>query len=204
MIDETLGKINFWMLFIGFNLTFFPMHILGLKGMPRRIYTYPAEMGWEPGNTAGDRGRRASSRSAASFHRERLRTIGNAASSLATIPGKPARFEWAAASPPAPYNFANLPVATSRYPALDTPDERAVVTGMRNDRREVLVTTLMDAEPHHRYVLPGPSIWPFLTALGVTIGFVGSVFRFLVVFPRRDLGRHRADRLVLAAPSCGD
>lgn len=48
LMNEKLGKVNFWVLFIGFNLTFFPMHILGLKGMPRRVYTYPVEMGWGP------------------------------------------------------------------------------------------------------------------------------------------------------------
>src|SRR3954471_1052096 len=50
MIDEKLGKITFWVLFIGFNLTFFPMHLLGLNGMPRRVYTYTAEVGWTGGN----------------------------------------------------------------------------------------------------------------------------------------------------------
>src|SRR5205085_4171049 len=50
MMDERLGWWNFWLLFIGFNLTFFPMHNLGLRGMPRRIYTYPPEMGWGPLN----------------------------------------------------------------------------------------------------------------------------------------------------------
>jgi cytochrome c oxidase subunit 1 len=56
-----------------------------------------------------------------------------------------------------------------------TPDD-AVVTGLRNDRREVLVTELLDAEPQHRYVIPGPSIWPLLAAIGSTIGLIGSVF----------------------------
>src|SRR6185437_10234719 len=46
MIDESLGKLSFWLLFIGFNMTFFPMHILGMNGMTRRIYTYGAELGW--------------------------------------------------------------------------------------------------------------------------------------------------------------
>ena len=68
--------------------------------------------------------------------------------------------EWASDSPPPNYNFVNLPAATSRYPLWNEPNERVVVTGMRDDRREVLVTTLMDAEPHHRYVLPSSSIWP--------------------------------------------
>src|SRR5437763_8704086 len=56
MMDDRVGKINFWILFIGFNLTFFPMHILGLRGMPRRVYTYPAEMGWERGNMVATAG----------------------------------------------------------------------------------------------------------------------------------------------------
>src|SRR5581483_9327415 len=50
MLSEAVGKIDFWILFIGFKLTFFPMHILGLKGMPRRVYTYPGETGWQPAN----------------------------------------------------------------------------------------------------------------------------------------------------------
>src|SRR5207237_1917952 len=56
MIDETLGKVSFWVLFIGFNLTFFPMHILGVTGMTRRIYTSPEEMGWGPANELATRG----------------------------------------------------------------------------------------------------------------------------------------------------
>ena len=47
MLNETAGKWHFWLFFIGFNVTFFPMHILGLRGMPRRVYTYPAGLGWD-------------------------------------------------------------------------------------------------------------------------------------------------------------
>lgn len=86
--------------------------------------------------------------------------------------------EWAAPSPPPHYNFVRPPAATGRYPLWTAPEERITVTGLRTDRREVLVTTLMDAEPHHRYVLPHASIWPFVTAVLVAIGLLGSVFQF--------------------------
>ncbi len=177
LMNETLGKINFWILFIGFNLTFFPMHILGLKGMTRRIYTYPAEMGWGPANLLATVGAFIIALGGIVFLMNFFlsRTRGVIAGN---DPWEAGTLEWAAASPPQNYNFLRLPVATGRYPLWTPPEERVVVTGLRDDRREVLVTTLMDARPHHRYVLPGPSIWPFLTALGAAIGLGGSVFNF--------------------------
>ncbi len=175
MMNERLGKINFWFLFIGFNLTFFPMHILGLKGMPRRVYTYPDEMGWGPLSMLATAGAWIIAIGGILFianvlwSRRKGRIAGN-------NPWEADSLEWAAASPPKNYNFEFLPAVTSRYPLWAPPEDRTVVTGLRNDRREVLVTTLMDAQPHHRYVLPGPSIWPFITAICVGIGFAGSVF----------------------------
>lgn len=175
MMNEKMGKLNFWVLFIGFNLTFFPMHILGLKGMPRRIYTYPEEMGWGPLSMLATIGAWIIALGGVLFiinilwSRRSGRLAGN-------NPWEADSLEWAAASPPKIYNFEFLPVVTSRYPLWVDPQERTVVTGLRNDRREVLATTLMDAEPHHRYVLPGSSIWPLITAICVSIGFAGSVF----------------------------
>jgi cytochrome c oxidase subunit I len=177
MIDERLGKLSFWILFVGFNLTFFPMHILGLKGMPRRIYTYPSEMGWGPANLLATIG-------AFLIFIGGIVFISNALTSRKTgaaagpNPWDAGSLEWAADSPPRNYNFINLPAATSRYPLWTAPEERVVVTGLRNDRREVLVTALMDAEPQYRYVLPGASIWPLVTALLLTVGLIGSIFQF--------------------------
>ncbi len=176
-MDETVGKVSFWLLFIGFNLTFFPMHILGLKGMTRRVYTYQLEMGWGPANLLATIGAFVIAVGGIVF-------IVNAVKSArrGEIAGKnpwqAGTFEWAADSPPANYNFVNLPAATSRYPLWTDPGKQVVVTGLRNDRREVLVTTLMEAEPHHRYVLPGPTLWPLVTALLLLPGLVGSVFMF--------------------------
>src|SRR5437868_14288227 len=107
MMSERIGKINFWLLFIGFNVTFFPMHILGLEGMPRRIYTYAAEMGWEPANLLATLG-------AAIILIGGIVFIGNGAWSRrhgaigGPNPADAATFEWATASPAEDYNFVNL------------------------------------------------------------------------------------------------
>lgn len=175
LLDEAVGKLNFWLLFVGFNLTFFPMHILGLKGMTRRIYTYPPEMGWGPANLIATIGACIIALGGIVFianvlvSRKRGQIAGD-------DPWDGDTLEWATASPPKNYNFEYLPVASSRSPLWVPRADRTAVIGLRNDQREVLVTTLMDAEPHHRLVLPGPSIWPLLTAIAVTIGFIGSVF----------------------------
>ncbi len=182
MIDESLGRIAFWLLFVGFNLTFFPMHILGLKGMTRRIYTYPAEMGWDNANLLATIGAFVIAAGGVLF-------IVNAVKSWKTgapagsNPWEAGTLEWAAASPPAHYNFVYPPAATSRYPLWTMPKERIAVTGLRDDRREVLVTSIMDAEPQHRYVLPGPSIWPLISAVLITVGLIGAVFQFQWYYP---------------------
>jgi len=177
LLNETVAKIGFWFLFIGFNLTFFPMHILGLRGMPRRIYTYNGEMGWDPYNLMATLG-------AYTIAVGGLMYILNVVSSLKSDrvagdnPWDAGTLEWATTSPPRNYNFVHIPVVDSRYPLWDPAEKRGVATGLRADRREVVVTTFMDADPEYRLVLPGPSVWPFLTALGSSIGLFGSIFAF--------------------------
>jgi heme/copper-type cytochrome/quinol oxidase subunit 1 len=177
MIDERMGKISFWILFVGFNLTFFPMHLLGLKGMTRRIYTYPAEMGWGQANLLATIGAFVILIGGIVFIANVLTSRKNG-QLAGPNPWDAGTLEWATDSPPEHYNFVHLPGATSRYPLWTEPQERVEVTGMRHDRREVLVTSLMDAEPRFRHVLPGPSIWPLATALLSTVGLVGSMFKF--------------------------
>ncbi len=182
MLKEGLGKLNFWLIFIGFQLTFFPLHALGLRGMTRRIYTYPPEMGWANLNLTATVGAVIIALGGVVF-------IVNAISSRTggTMAGDDpwggSTLEWAASSPPDNYNFVYLPAVNSRTPMWEPPDERTVVTGVRDDRREALVTTFMDAEPRHRYVYPPATIWPFLTALAVSVGYIGSVFHFSWYFP---------------------
>jgi cytochrome c oxidase subunit 1 len=177
MIDERLGKISFWILFVGFNLTFFPMHIAGLKGMTRRIYTYTPDMPWANINVLSTIGAVTIALGGIVFIANVICSLKTGALAEANPWGAPS-LEWAAASPPDRYNFLRLPVVDDRYPLWVERDRRGAVTGMRNDRREILVTSVMDAQPQHRSVLPGSSIWPALTALGFGIGLAGSVFAF--------------------------
>ena len=115
MLDERLGKWNFWTMFIGFNFAFLPMHLTGLFGMPRRIYTYPAGMGWDAFNLITSIGafvfahRRAP---AVDQHRQSLRRGRMAGAN----PWDAATLEWSVSSPPPPYNFAVIPRVASRYP----------------------------------------------------------------------------------------
>jgi cytochrome c oxidase subunit 1 len=145
--------------------------------MTRRIYTYTAEMGWGPANAVATAGAFIILLGGIVFianvltSRKRGEPAGN-------NPWDSGTLEWAAESPPRNYNFVRPPAATGRYPLWTMPHERIAVTGLRSHRREVLVTTLMEAEPQHRYVLPNSNIWPFVTAILTTIGLLGSVFQF--------------------------
>jgi cytochrome c oxidase subunit 1 len=84
--------------------------------------------------------------------------------------------EWATASPPPPYNFARIPVVGHREPLWAERGALPVATGLRVDTREVLISTVAEAEPQLREASPEPSIWPLLAAVAVAIAFVASIF----------------------------
>jgi cytochrome c oxidase subunit 1 len=118
MLSERLGRWHFWLFTIGFNLTFLTMHIPGILGMARRIYTYPADRGWEMWNLVATLGVPLQAAAVLLF-------VVNIAVSLRR--GTPAgndpwdawTLEWATTSPPPPYNFAVVPVVSSRRPLWD-------------------------------------------------------------------------------------
>ena len=114
MLNEKLGKLNFWLMVIGFNLTFFPMHFLGLEGQPRRTYTYPSGMGWDTLNLLATIGAFIIATVGARVPRERHLHAPGAASASGTTRGTRARSSGRIPSPPPEYNFAEIPIVTHR------------------------------------------------------------------------------------------
>src|SRR3954452_15837440 len=139
MLNESLGKWNFWTFFIGFNLAFFPMHQLGLHGMTRRIYTYGQETGWGHMNMLSTIG-------AGILGLAVLMFLINAVTSLRSgliagdNPWGASTLEWATTSPPPRYNFIYLPTVRGSDPLWEQKVISPVVTGLSTEKREVLST----------------------------------------------------------------
>jgi cytochrome c oxidase subunit I+III len=177
LMAEGMGRVSFWLMFVGFNVAFFPMHLLGLQGMPRRVYTYQGGMGWDTLNLTSTIG-------AFTLALGFLVTLVNAVLSARAgavagpDPWGAGTLEWAVASPPPWSNFHAVPVVYGRDPLWEPapPGAPTHVSGLAADVREVLVTTVVDAELDHRSTFPTPSPWPFLSAVATTIFFIGSIF----------------------------
>jgi cytochrome c oxidase subunit 1 len=175
MLSERLGRWNAALLFVGFNVVFFPLHILGLRGMPRRVYTYRPETGWGHLNALATAGVAVMALAVILFAVNVVRSLRRGAPAGPDPWGGPT-LEWSTSSPPPVYNFAHLPTVDGRDPRWTALTGQPVVTGLRVDRRDVLVTSLLDATPDHRHELDGPSIWPFLAAVASTVGIVLVIF----------------------------
>src|SRR5687768_3485970 len=159
MLDEGLGKVHFWLMMIGFNLTFFPMHFVGLHGMPRRVYTYPAGLGFDLMNQIETAGSFVLTVAFLVFLYNIFQTSRQTANAPA-YPWNGATLEWSIPSPPPEFNFAEIPVVHSRDPLWETKRERG---GQLPEPQRV-----SGAGIH----LPNPSYWPLLAAVGVALVFV--------------------------------
>jgi cytochrome c oxidase subunit I+III len=189
-LSEMLGRLNFWLMFIGLNLAFFPMHLLGFWGMPRRVYTYAEATGWGGLNLLSTIGAFVFASGVLVFVWNLVwsRRLGDPAGS---DPWGGDSLEWAAASPPPLYNFRYVPTVRARHPlwdqdSLEPAGATARESGMElfdpdKPQRETLVTTTLDAIPDFRRILPGPTVLPAGLALAVGILFIGSIFDLLLV-----------------------
>ena len=180
MMNEALGKVNFWLMFIGFGVGFFPMHTLGLAGMPRRIYTYAEGLGWGWQNL--------------------WVTIGAYVFALGVVvfvvnffwswifgeeagpnPWDAPTLEWATPSPPPAYNFERIPIVGSRHPLwedrLPEGSGRTILDGPELDRgRDTFGTSPLDAQPDEILRMPEDTPWPFILAISILALCYGLLF----------------------------
>jgi cytochrome c oxidase subunit I+III len=181
-LSERMGKWAFWLLFGGVNLTFFPMHISGLMGMPRRIYTYPAGIGLEIWNLLSTIGALTVLAGGIvllldiALHFR----IGRGGS---TSPWNAGTLEWIANNN---YGPRSTPVVTSRYPLWDQPGLREeaeagahILPMTATGRREALVSTASAAEPQYIQVVSGPGFAHIVAAIGTAGFFFSLVFEAL-------------------------
>jgi cytochrome c oxidase subunit 1 len=163
MLNEGLGKLHFWLMLIGFNLTFFPMHFVGLHGMPRRVYTYPEGLGFELMNQIETAGAFLLGVAFLVFLVNMFQTWRKPRNAPAD-PWNGATLEWAIPSPPPEFNFAEIPTVHGRDALWELKRERG---GTLPEPPRV-----SGAGIH----MPNPSYWPLVTAIGI-LGF----FVFLMV-----------------------
>jgi hypothetical protein len=175
MLSERSGQVSFWLFFVGFNVTFFPMHLVGIRGMPRRVYTYPANMGWTLLNQIESAGYILLFLSVLLFMWN-VYSSSKRGEVAGRNPWKAGTLEWATTSPPPKYNFLHLPTVNGREALWDADPHQPVVIGLATDARSFLTTRTLDGEPEGRDEFPAPTIWPFLAAVATSAAFVASIF----------------------------
>jgi cytochrome c oxidase subunit 1 len=175
MPSERLGIWQFALFFVGFNLVFYPLHHLGLRGMTRRAYSYLPEMAWGGLDLAATTGVALLAASVILFLSNVIWTRRRGAAA-GDDPFYAPDLEWSTSSPPPPYNFAVLPTVAAGYPRWTSPPDQPVVVGLAEERREVLVTRVIDAAPDHRHECPGPAWSPLLAALATGLLVIGAIF----------------------------
>jgi cytochrome c oxidase subunit 1 len=171
-------------MFIGFHLTFWPMHHLGLHGMTRRIYTYRAETGWGLMNHIASSGAAVMGVAVLVFVYNVLRSRRHGVIA-GDNPWGADSLEWATTSPPPLYNYLHPPTVQGRHALWERAPDAPVVTGLSREKREILVTSTLDAAPDHRHALAGETIWPFILAVATAATLIaGGMFHpvFVPIF----------------------
>ena len=172
-LSEKVARWVFGLMFGGMNLAFFPMHIAGLLGMPRRVYTYDTQLGWDGYNLASSIGALILALGVLLFLVDAVRTLRRPAGEAGN-PWNASTLEWL---PSEDYATRSIPDIRSREPLWDRPELMTEVPagqhwlpGTATGRRETIITSPIKARPMYLQVLPTDSWWPFIAAVG-TAGF---------------------------------
>jgi cytochrome c oxidase subunit I+III len=184
MASNRLGRWGFWLIFVGFQATFFPMHISGLLGMPRRIYTYPAGLGWDPWALLASLGAVVLAAGFVVFLWDVISAIRSGAPA-GDDPWEADGLEWATSSPPPSYNHLSFAPVTSRHPLWDEGDRRSIEHHegpvLAGEHHEVLGTTVVEGDPEQVIVMPGDSNWPILLSGALLVLFAGLLVSLWVL-----------------------
>ncbi len=167
LLNETLGKIHFWIMFVGFVLAFLPMHVVGLMGMPRRVFTYTVDTGWGPYNFVETIGAFVIAIGVAVFLVNFVQSMRHPHPS-GNDPWDAHTLEWSVSSPPPVYNFRVIPAVSSRWPWLDR--KRSGASNPEADTSDVQVH------------LPEGSFYPALVSLGLMVVCYGLIYAFALAF----------------------
>ncbi len=163
-VSEFWGKLSFWLVFIGFNVTFFPMHFLGLNGMPRRTFTYDRNMGWNTGNMIATIGAFILGSGVAVYFAVMIYTFFKG-KVIKRDPWDARTLEWSLPTPPPEYNYRVIPTVHARdnwwYEKHHPGEEVAAALHAHEE------------EAHGGIHMPFQSIYPFIAGLGIFIGSFG-------------------------------
>jgi cytochrome c oxidase subunit I len=176
-MSDRLGHIAFWLMFIGFNVAFLPMHLTGLLGMPRRVFTYAGGLGFDALNLTSSIGAFILAAGVAVFVVDAIRPKGKQPYAKRN-PWDAGTLEWLAEMPSQPWGVRSIPIIKSRYPLWDQSNfmqdvdaGRFYLPDAEEGKRETLITSTVDATPTQCLRVPGPSFMPMLAAI-----FTGGVF----------------------------
>jgi cytochrome c oxidase subunit I+III len=183
-VNRRAGQVSFWLMLLGFLLTFVPQHVVGLLGMTRRIWTYEEGLGWEVWNLASSLGSGVLGLGVA---------VSIVAFTVAWFRGPPAgpdpwgapTLEWSTASPVPNENFATIPIVGSPEPRwmpvdrpspLETTDWYAELGSPPEGQREALLTSVVHGRPETIAVLPGHSLWPLWSTVAILVVLLGVLW----------------------------
>ncbi len=185
-LSERLGRIAFWLMFTGFNVAFLPMHVTGLAGMPRRVFTYRADQGFDVLNLVSTLGAFVLAAGFAVLLFDALWTAFRREHSKRD-PWRAGTLEWASEVPGKPWGMRSIPIISSRYPLWDQPDlvrdidaGRFYLPDAQEGKRETLVTSTIDAVPEQCLRVPGPTFLTLWAALFTGGAFIFPVFGWYV------------------------